>query len=178
MGKFRWCRHPLRLFFLFVWLACPRKSHSTRHHTIQPHRTSRPPIFRCIPTIGCCGSRISFPSALHSSRVSFKDCIQNILACPVPPDLRQTSASVSNLYRFFSFKLTQNRSPQPRIFLLDRFSLLYIALSIPLIAYCSLVHGIVFGHRYEFIPLMFTSSYSAIGVVGSWVGFLVVYFDF
>ncbi|KAI4945279.1 hypothetical protein J4E86_009166 [Alternaria arbusti] len=30
-------------------------------------------------------------------------------------------------------------SPKPRIFLLDRFSLLYIALSIPLIAYCSLV---------------------------------------
>ncbi|KAL6705149.1 glycosyl transferase [Coniothyrium glycines] len=68
-------------------------------------------------------------------------------------------------------------SPQPRIFLLDRFSLFYIALSIPLIAYCSLVHSIIFGSRYEFIPLMFTSSYSAIGVVGSWVGFLVVYFD-
>ncbi|KAF2015517.1 glycosyltransferase family 57 protein [Aaosphaeria arxii CBS 175.79] len=30
-------------------------------------------------------------------------------------------------------------SPHPRIFLLDRFSLIYIALSIPLIAYCSLV---------------------------------------
>ncbi|KAI0591513.1 Glycosyltransferase family 57 protein [Pyrenophora tritici-repentis] len=30
-------------------------------------------------------------------------------------------------------------SPKPRIFLLDRFSLIYIALSIPLIAYCSLV---------------------------------------
>ncbi|KAI2488515.1 Dolichyl glycosyltransferase [Pyrenophora tritici-repentis] len=68
-------------------------------------------------------------------------------------------------------------SPKPRIFLLDRFSLIYIALSIPLIAYCSLVHGIVFGARYEFLPLMFTSSYSAIGVVSSWVGFLVVYFD-
>lgn len=68
-------------------------------------------------------------------------------------------------------------SPKPRIFLLDRFSLFYIALSIPLIAYCSLLHGVVFGSRYEFIPLMFTSSYSAIGVVCSWVGFLVVYFD-
>jgi alpha-1,3-glucosyltransferase len=54
---------------------------------------------------------------------------------------------------------------------------LYIALSIPLIAYCSLVHRLVFGSRFEFLPLMFTSSYSAIGVVGSWVGFLFVYFD-
>lgn len=63
-----------------------------------------------------------------------------------------------------------------RVFLLDRFSLVYIAVSIPLIAYCSLVHRMVWGGRYEFIPLMFTSSYSAIGVVGSWVGFMVVYF--
>jgi alpha-1,3-glucosyltransferase len=54
--------------------------------------------------------------------------------------------------------------------------LLYIAVSIPLIVYCSLVHGVVFGEKLEFLPLMFTSSYSAVGVVGSWVGFLVVYF--
>lgn len=63
-----------------------------------------------------------------------------------------------------------------RVFLLDRFSLLYIAISIPLIAYCSLVHRVVFGDRYEFLPLMFTSSYCAVGVVGSWLGFQVVYF--
>jgi alpha-1,3-glucosyltransferase len=66
-------------------------------------------------------------------------------------------------------------SSQPRVFLLDRFSLLYIAFSIPLIAYCSLFHGVVFGGKYEFMPLMLISSYSAIGVVGSWVGFMVVY---
>lgn len=65
---------------------------------------------------------------------------------------------------------------KPRVFLLDRFSLLYIAVAIPLIAYCSLFHGMLFGSRYEFLPLMFISSYSAVGVVGSWVGFLVVYF--
>jgi alpha-1,3-glucosyltransferase len=63
-----------------------------------------------------------------------------------------------------------------RVFLLDRFSLLYIAVSIPLIAYCSLVHRVVFGDGYEFLPLMFTSSYCAVGVVGSWIGFQVVYF--
>jgi len=67
-------------------------------------------------------------------------------------------------------------SPKPRVFLLDRFSLLYIAVSIPLIAYCSLLHGLIFGARYEFLPLMFISAYSAVGVVGSWVGFTVVYF--
>ncbi|KAL8858480.1 MAG: hypothetical protein Q9178_004978 [Gyalolechia marmorata] len=53
---------------------------------------------------------------------------------------------------------------RPRVFLLDRFSLLYTTVSIPLIVYCSLVHQLVFGERYEFVPLMFTSSYSAIGV--------------
>ena len=67
-------------------------------------------------------------------------------------------------------------SSRPRVFLLDRFSLLYIAVSIPLILYCSLIHELVFGKKYEFVPLMFTSSYSAIGVVGSWIGVSIVYF--
>ena len=65
---------------------------------------------------------------------------------------------------------------RPRVFLLDRFALLYDAVAIPLIAYTSLVHQVVFGARYEFVPLMFTSAYAALGVVGSWVGFMVVYF--
>ena len=67
-------------------------------------------------------------------------------------------------------------SSQTRVFVLDRFSLFYITVAIPLIVYCSLVHGLVFGEKYEFIPLMFTSSYSAVGVVGSWLGYLVVFF--
>jgi alpha-1,3-glucosyltransferase len=75
-----------------------------------------------------------------------------------------------------SFDRLAPPSTRSRIFLLDRFSLVYIAFSIPLILYSSLVHGVVFGDKLEFLPLMFTSSYSAVGVVGSWVGFLVVYF--
>lgn len=67
-------------------------------------------------------------------------------------------------------------SNKPRIFLLDRFSTVYIAVSIPLIAYTSLLHQVIFGKSLEFLPLMFTSSYSAVGVVGSWVGYMVVYF--
>ncbi|KAF2768144.1 dolichyl pyrophosphate Glc1Man9GlcNAc2 alpha-1,3-glucosyltransferase [Teratosphaeria nubilosa] len=65
---------------------------------------------------------------------------------------------------------------KPRKFILDRFTLLYIAVAIPLIAYCSLIHQLVFGARFEFLPLMFISSYSALGVVASWVGFVVVFF--
>jgi len=67
-------------------------------------------------------------------------------------------------------------SPSSRQWLLDRPSTLFIIISIPLIAYTSLFHGIVFGDRYEFLPLMFTSSYSAVGVVASWVGFSWLYF--
>jgi alpha-1,3-glucosyltransferase len=67
-------------------------------------------------------------------------------------------------------------SRMPRFFLLDRFNTLYIGVSIPLIAYCSLFHQVFFGKKYEFLPLMFTSSYCAIGVVGSWLGFMNVYF--
>lgn len=76
----------------------------------------------------------------------------------------------------YAFDRLAPASTRPRVFLLDRFSLLYIATSIPLIAYCSLLHGVIFGGKYEFMPLMLVSSYSAIGVVGSWVGFMVVYF--
>jgi len=64
---------------------------------------------------------------------------------------------------------------KPRVFLLDRFSLVYIAISIPLILYCSLLHRLVFGERFEFLPLMFISAYSAVGVVGSWLGFMFIY---
>lgn len=67
-------------------------------------------------------------------------------------------------------------SAPPRLFLFDRFSILYIAVSIPLILYTSLLHQLILGPKLEFLPLMFTSSYAAIGVVGSWVGFMVVYF--
>lgn len=66
---------------------------------------------------------------------------------------------------------------RPRVFVFDRFSLLYLTISIPLIVYCSMLHQMIFGfERLEYLPLMFMSSYSALGVVGSWVGFLVVYF--
>jgi alpha-1,3-glucosyltransferase len=88
--------------------------------------------------------------------------------------------TVYTIFWLLSFLLAFDRlapaSNRSRIFLFDRFSFVYIAVSVPLIAYCSLVHQMVFGKQYEFLPLMFTSSYSALGVVASWVGFLVVYF--
>ncbi|KAJ5915015.1 hypothetical protein N7504_003898 [Penicillium tannophilum] len=66
---------------------------------------------------------------------------------------------------------------RPRIFVFDRLSLLYLTIAIPLIVYCSLFHQLIFGfERLQFLPLMFMSSYSALGVLGSWIGFMVVYF--
>jgi alpha-1,3-glucosyltransferase len=76
----------------------------------------------------------------------------------------------------YAFDRLAPAATRPRVFLLDRLSLLYIAISIPLIAYCSLLHRLVFGGEYEFLPLMFTSVYCALGVVGSWLGFMVIYF--
>lgn len=67
-------------------------------------------------------------------------------------------------------------SQRPRFFLFDRLTILYIAVSIPLIVYCSLLHQVIFSGRYEFLPLMFMSAYTALGVVVSWVGFMFVYF--
>jgi len=62
-----------------------------------------------------------------------------------------------------------------RVFLLDRFALLYNAISVPLLVYCSLLHPLVFKEKYEFLPLMFTSTYCAVGVITSWIGFTVCY---
>jgi alpha-1,3-glucosyltransferase len=98
-----------------------------------------------------------------------------------PPYVLHPSLSLS-LLTFFFFDFTDikrvvlSRSSHPRVFLLDRFSLLYTAIAIPLIVYTSVVHGLLFKNKYEFVPLMFTSSYCALGVVGSWVGFQVVFF--
>lgn len=89
---------------------------------------------------------------------------------------------VKTIYTIFwlvLFLMTFDRlapASNKRRFLLDRPSTLYIAVSIPLIAYTSLLHQVIFGKSYEFLPLMLTSSYAAIGVVGSWVGYMVVYF--
>ena len=69
-------------------------------------------------------------------------------------------------------------APAPAVkrrFLLDRFTILYISTAVPLITYCSLLHRLVFGVRYEFLPLMFTSTYCAVGVVASWIGFNICF---
>ena len=76
----------------------------------------------------------------------------------------------------YAFDRLAPAATRPRVFLLDRFSVLYIAISIPLIAYCSLLHRLMFGDTFEFLPLMITSAYCALGVVSSWLGFMVVYF--
>lgn len=66
-------------------------------------------------------------------------------------------------------------SSTTRFFLLDRLSTVYIASCIPLVAYCSLAHRAIFGDALAFLPLMLISLYSAVGVIGSWIGFMVVY---
>ncbi|RPB13317.1 ALG6, ALG8 glycosyltransferase, partial [Morchella conica CCBAS932] len=63
-----------------------------------------------------------------------------------------------------------------RRFLLDRPATLFIVVSVPLVVYTSVVHPLVWGGRWEFVPQMFMSSYAAVGVVGSWVGFSWLYF--
>lgn len=115
----------------------------------------------------------------HVDRISNQDSVYYLLAYYFLNDFRSTSTGVWLDCLSIESKLNANsvyRSSRPRVFLLDRFSLLYVTVAIPLILYCSLVHQAIFGEKYEFIPLMFISSYSAIAVFASWVGFLVVYY--
>lgn len=69
-----------------------------------------------------------------------------------------------------------HRAAQRRFFLFDRLAVLYIAGFVPVIAYCSMLHQIILGAKLEYLPLMIISTYSALGVIGSWLGFLVVFF--
>lgn len=158
-------------------MACPRKGHPHSHNTLQFDCVERPPVLWRFPTFSRGWSCFALSLTVYCSRVPCKDSLHDLLARALLTSFRSNRSSVSRLQPNPSALLTRDRSPHPRVFLLDRFSLLYIAVSIPLIAYCSLVHSVVFGDKYEFLPLMFTSSYSAIGVIGSWLGFSVVYMD-
>ncbi|KAI5290566.1 glycosyl transferase [Ascosphaera acerosa] len=70
-----------------------------------------------------------------------------------------------------------------RIFFLDRVNLLYDAAALALAFYVCFLHDAVVARvggaaaKYEFLPLMAVSVFSAVGVVGSWIGFMVVYFQ-
>ncbi|KAI5780142.1 glycosyltransferase family 57 protein [Peziza echinospora] len=46
-----------------------------------------------------------------------------------------------------------------REWLMDRFAGAYVGVAIPLVVYTSVIHGVVWGDRWEFVPLMFMSSY-------------------
>lgn len=75
----------------------------------------------------------------------------------------------------YSFDRLAPAPIRQRIFLLDRFTLLYNIVCVPLVVYCAGLHGLLFRDQYEFLPLMFTSTYSAVGIVTSWLGFQVCY---
>ncbi|KAF8244169.1 glycosyltransferase family 57 protein [Wilcoxina mikolae CBS 423.85] len=67
-------------------------------------------------------------------------------------------------------------SPTGSCCLFDRLMTLFILFAIPVAIYTSLVHGLFFGDKYEFLPLVVTSCYSAVGIMVSWIGLLRLYF--
>lgn len=66
------------------------------------------------------------------------------------------------------------RDVKRRIFLLDRFTLIYMIGFIPVTLFSRIVDFVV--PRFEFLKLMSISVYCAIGIMGSWVGFSWLYF--
>lgn len=157
-------------------LACSRESHTSRNNPFQLTCFERSSVSWSFPAACYCRPRLSLPSPVYRSRIPNQDGVHYLLAHSFSANVRSTRSRVCDvLFPSSSISLTLIRSSKPRVFLLDRFSFLYITIAIPLIAYCSLFHQIIFGPKLEFLPLMFISSYSAIGVLGSWLGFLVVY---
>ncbi|KAF3289671.1 glycosyl transferase [Orbilia oligospora] len=76
---------------------------------------------------------------------------------------------------FMTFDTVVPVAKSQRIFLLDRFEIVYMTIGVPLILYTELFHFAIFGSRLEFLPLMFTSAYCALGILGSFLGFFVLY---
>lgn len=65
-------------------------------------------------------------------------------------------------------------SPQRRIFLLDRLSLVYMVGFVPLMFSHYVIAQIL--PKYEFLKLMIVSVYCSLGIVASWCGFSWLYF--
>ena len=74
------------------------------------------------------------------------------------------------------FETLAPAAKERRAFLLDRFAAGYMVGAVPVVVYAGLVHGVVWGGRWEFVPMMGVSVYCAVGVIGSWVGFSYLYF--
>lgn len=177
LGHVHRIRNIMWLRILSLRLACARKGHLVDHRSVQLDCPTGPSFLERFQAASRRWSCLVISFTLYDGRVSCQDCLHHSLADHLPRCLRPPGPSVSWTFPVRKWTLLiMNRSSQPRVFLLDRFSLLYTTVAIPLIAYCSFFHYLIFGNRFEFLPLMFTSSYSALGVVGSWLGFLVVYF--
>lgn len=62
-----------------------------------------------------------------------------------------------------------------RIFLFDRIETLYTIAVAFVITYGAVIHNLIFGQQWEFVPLILISITCAAGVIASWLGFMGVY---
>ena len=75
-------------------MACTRKGHSARHHTIQPARTQRPAVLGGIPAARCIWTCVPLPPTLHRCRIPSEDTVHHILAYIVPLGVRPARPGV------------------------------------------------------------------------------------
>ncbi|EGF78167.1 hypothetical protein BATDEDRAFT_90829 [Batrachochytrium dendrobatidis JAM81] len=79
-----------------------------------------------------------------------------------------TKSIVLSLYMMFAICFI-SRAVRP--FSLHRIERLYMAGFIPLFVHAELLHPIVFGNQFEFLPLLAVSVYSAVGIIYCWIMF-------
>lgn len=53
---------------------------------------------------------------------------------------------------------------------------IYICGFVVLQFFCGVIHQIIFKNEYEFLPLLVTSVYCALGIIYSWFRFTLIYF--
>lgn len=69
----------VRLRFVPLWMACPRKSYPPGDHTIQLTGVERPTVPRRISTVGRCRARVSVSIIIYGRRVPSEGRVHGFL---------------------------------------------------------------------------------------------------
>ena len=151
-------------------------------------RGKEAPAFVYLSTIGAYSL---FPLLIHPQEYLIKVSLlvaYLIIAIPWLLDVDMWSTIAAQLWQKndsdASERRQERRSPRKTIrnratkvptpmFYNDRFKRMHLLGLIPLEIYCSYGHHALFGGSWPFIPLMMTSIYCAVGIVGVWAEILI-----
>lgn len=84
VGHLRWRRDSLRVCFVLIWMACPRKGDIARYHSLQLVGSQGPTIPGSISPSGCCRTCLALSTAVHDGRIGPQDHLHGYVVDLVP----------------------------------------------------------------------------------------------